>query len=161
MSVTTDILRTYRSPRRVLRDRLSGGQREDRALAILMAACLLIFVAQWPRLSREAFLTEGIELQALMAGALFGWIFVAPLALYGLAALAHMVARAFGGQGTWHAARMALFWALLSAAPLWLLTGLVAGFAGEGPALTLTSAVAFAAFLVFWISGVREAEWPA
>ena len=54
MSVALDILRTFRAPRAVLRKRIASGAREDRALAILMGACLLIFVAQWPRLSREA-----------------------------------------------------------------------------------------------------------
>lgn len=160
MSVSADILRMYRAPRAVARKRLSGGPREDRALAILMAACLLIFVAQWPRLARDAHMQEGIGLDALMAGALFGWIFIAPLLAYGLAAGSHLLARAMGGQGTWADARMALFWALLAAAPLWLLSGLVAGLIGPGPALGLTGFAALAAFLIFWIAGLVEAESP-
>jgi hypothetical protein len=131
--------------------------REDRALVTLMLACGLIFVAQWPRLSREAFLGEQ-ELNALLAGALMGWLFIAPLALYALAALSHLVARLMGGQGSWYGARMALFWALLAAAPLWLLWGLVAGFIGPGPALDLTGIVAFGAFLLIWVFGLRAAE---
>ena len=54
MAVTTDIMRTWRGPRTVMRDLLNHGQREDRALAYLMAACIMIFIAQWPRLSRIA-----------------------------------------------------------------------------------------------------------
>ncbi len=158
MSVTLDIARTYRAPREVLRRRLSGGQREDRALAIVMAACVLIFIAQWPRLSREAYLNPEIELNALMAGALLGWVFFAPLALYGIAAVSHVLARLVGGKGTWHGARMALFWALLAAAPMWLLSGLVAGFVGPGPALSITGFAALAAFLVFWGAGLMEVE---
>jgi hypothetical protein len=38
--VSTDIVRTYRAPRRVVREKLANGEREDRALATLMAACL-------------------------------------------------------------------------------------------------------------------------
>lgn len=158
MSVVADIVRTYRAPRSVLRDRLARGQREDRALAVLMAACVLLFVAQWPRLGREAHLSETMDLNALMAGALFGWIFVAPLGLYVLAAGSHVLARALGGQGTWHGARLALFWALLASTPLWLLTGLSAGFIGPGPATTLTGIIAMAAFVLFWMFGLVEAE---
>ena len=52
---------------------------------LLMAGCLLIFVAQWPRLSREAFLT-GEELSPLLGSTLMAWVFLAPLLLYGIAA---------------------------------------------------------------------------
>ena len=51
MPVVPDILRTWRDPRGVIRDRLSAGVREDRALATVMGACALMFVAQWPRLA--------------------------------------------------------------------------------------------------------------
>ena len=57
-----DILRSYRTPRRVLRERIGTKAREDRAFATLMAGCVLTFVAQWPRLSREAFFDEGSAL---------------------------------------------------------------------------------------------------
>ena len=67
MAVTTDIMRTWRGPRTVMRDLLNHGQREDRALAYLMAACIMIFIAQWPRLSRIAagFDGTGAETQEL------------------------------------------------------------------------------------------------
>ncbi|MBM9595834.1 YIP1 family protein [Roseitranquillus sediminis] len=157
MAVTADIARTYRAPRAVLRRLLDQGPREDRALGMAMLSCVLIFLAQWPRLSREAHLT-GQELDMLIGGALFGWVFVAPLLLYGIAALSHLVARGFGGHGSWFAARLALFWALLSAVPLWLVHGLVAGFVGPGPLLTVVGALALGAFLWFWVAGLCEAE---
>ena len=50
MSLTTDIVATYRGPRRVIRRLLEGGEQEARALMFLIVACVLIFVAQWPRL---------------------------------------------------------------------------------------------------------------
>lgn len=157
--MTLDIVRTYRAPRRVIRRRLDAGRREERALAILMLACGLIFVAQWPRLAREAFLS-GQDLMMMIGGALFGWVFLAPLALYVLAALGHLVARAFGGRSDWYGARVALFWALLAASPLWLLNGLVAGFVGPGPALAGVGSIALATFLAFWMLGLVEAERP-
>jgi hypothetical protein len=158
MPVTTDIVRTYRAPREVLRGKLAGGPREDRALATLLGACVLIFVAQWPVAAREAWIDPAVPLDARLGGALLAWVFIVPLASYVIAAATHVLARLFGGRGTWFGARLALFWALLAASPLWLLNGLVAGLVGPGPALSLTGLAAFAAFLVFWGAGLWEAE---
>jgi hypothetical protein len=156
--VSTDIVRTYRAPRRVVREKLAGGEREDRALATLMAACFLIFVAQWPLLSRQAYLDPSVPLDARMGGALMGWLFIAPMAAYVIAAASRLLARLFGGRGTWFGARLALFWALLAASPLWLLNGLVAGFIGPGAALNLVGLIAVGAFVVFWGAGLWETE---
>ncbi len=158
MALVPEILATYGRPRAAFRRQLAMGQREDRALMYLMLACGLIFVGQWPRLAREAHLGGAVELDALLGGALMGWLFLAPLALYGLAALSHLVALPLGGQGSWYAARLALFWALLASSPLWMLNGLVAGFMGPGAALSLTGLVALAVFLAFWGFGLVEAE---
>ena len=140
MSALRDMAATYRGPGRVLSRMLAAGQREDRALAVLMAACALIFVAQWPRLARQAYLT-GTDLNPLLGSTLLAWIFMAPLALYMLAALAHLVARVLGGKGTFYGARLALFWALFASVPLLLLHGLVAGFIGPGPQLAMVGVV--------------------
>ncbi|RXV62240.1 YIP1 family protein [Roseovarius sp. A46] len=158
MPVTRDIIATYRGPRRVVRRLLEMGPREDRALVMLIAACVLVFVAQWPRLAREAHLTEQ-ELNPLLGGALLAWVFLAPLLLYALALLSHGAARLIGGRGTAYGARLALFWAFLAASPLMLLRGLVAGFIGPGPGLQGVDLIWCGVFLWFWISGLREAEW--
>ncbi|MEY8841553.1 YIP1 family protein [Cribrihabitans sp. XS_ASV171] len=160
MAVTQDIVATYRGPGAVMRRILAAGEREDRALAILMAGCALVFIAQMPRLSREAHLT-GQELNMLLGGALLGWLIIAPLFFYGLAAASHLIARVAGGRGSWFGARMALFWALLASAPLLLLHGLVAGFVGPGPALQGVGILWLVVFGWFWFSGLRQAERPA
>ena len=162
MALTGDIVASYRGPGPVLRRRLArrDGRGEARALMTLMLACALIFVAQWPRLSRESHLT-GQDLQMLIGGALLGWLFIAPLFLYAVAGLSHLVARTFGGHATYLQARMALFWGLLAAAPLWLLWGLVAGFMGPGAALNATGLVALLAFLGLWLSGLWSVETDA
>ncbi len=160
MAVTQDIVATYRGPGAVMRRLLAAGEREDRALAILMAGCALVFIAQMPRLSRVAHLT-GQELNMLLGGALLGWLIIAPLLLYGLAALSHLLARIAGGRGSWFGARMALFWALLASAPVLLLHGLVAGFVGPGPALQGVGILWLVVFGWFWFSGLRQAERPA
>lgn len=152
MSVVLDIVRTYRAPREVQARRIAGEPREDRALAILLAACALIFVAQWPRLSREAFLDPSIGLDARMAGALFAWILIMPLVFYALSIVLTLFLRVPG-----HAVRMALFWALLASTPLWLLAGLLAGFA-PGPGFGLVSAAAVLAVVVFAAAGIMTAR---
>lgn len=159
MPVTSDITATYRGPRRVMRRLMEMGQREDRALAFLMGFCVLVFFGQMPRLSREAHLS-GQDLNMLMGGTLLAWVFIAPLLLYAVAAVSHMVAKVLGGQGTWYTARLALFWSLLASAPLLLLHGLVAGFIGPGPQLQGVGILWLAVFVWFWISSLRQAEGP-
>lgn len=159
MPVTTDITATYVRPARVMQRLLAMGQREDRALIFLMAACVIVFIAQMPRLSREAHLT-GQDLNMLLGGALLGWLFLAPLFFYALAGLSHVIAKLMGGQGDWYGARLALFWAILASTPMILLHGLVAGFIGQGPQLQAVGFVWLVLFLWFWISGLRQAERP-
>ncbi len=157
MSVTRNIAATYRSPGGVIARILADGQREDRALAYLMAACALMFVGQLPKLAREAHLS-GADLNMLMGASLLGLVFIAPLIFYALAWISHLVARLLGGQGTFWSARIALFWALLAASPLILLHGLVAGFIGPGPQLTLVGLLWCAVFLWFWGTGLWHVE---
>ncbi|MDD9739130.1 MAG: YIP1 family protein [Marinovum algicola] len=159
MAITQDIVATYRGPGAVMCRLLARGQREDRALAILMAGCLLVFVSQWPPLARQAHF-DGQELNPLLGGALLAWVMIAPLIFYGLAALSHLLARALGGQGSFFGARLALFWALLAASPLILLNGLLAGFIGAGPGPKAVEFISLLVFLWFWIGGLRAAERP-
>ncbi|MDE0983147.1 MAG: hypothetical protein OSA52_00630 [Yoonia sp.] len=162
MAVTTDIMRTWRGPRAVMRDLLDQGQREDRALAYLMAACIVIFIAQWPRLSRLAAGFDGTgaeapELSRLIAYEFLGWLMVWPLMFYVIAAVAHVAAKVFGGQGDWYSARLALFWALLATTPMALLYGLMAGFLGPVTGANLVGALWLLSFIVIWFSCQREA----
>lgn len=158
MPVTRDIVATYRGPGRVVRRLLDSGTREDRALVILMAACVVVFIAQTPRLAREAHLT-GQELNMLLGGTLLAWIFIAPLIFYLIGWLSHLVARLVGGKGQGSfGARLALFWALLASTPLLLLHGLVAGFVGPGAELQIVGLIWLVIFLWFWLSGLRTAE---
>lgn len=159
MAVTRDIVATYRGPGRVVARLLAMGQREDRALAILMAGCVVVFVAQWPRLAREAHLNPEIELNMLLGATLLAWVMIAPLIMYVLALVSHLVAKALRGRGTGFGARIALFWALLASSPLILLQGLVAGFIGAGPALSAVGFIWLVIFAWFWLAGLRQAEW--
>ena len=156
MALVPDILATYRAPVRVQRAKIATGS-ERLALAYVSLACGLIFVSQWPVQARTAHL-EGADLQELLAGSLMAWIFLAPLLLYGLALLVHWASRLLCHPVGAFASRMALFWALVAAVPLWLLNGLTAAFVGRGPALALVGALGFGSFVLFWWAGLRAAR---
>ncbi len=156
MPVTSDIVKTWRAPRRVVSEILAQGPREDRAIAWLMVSCGLIFVAQWPRLTRES-LETGDELSRLVAYEALGWIFVWPLLFYGIAAVSWLLLRLVRVRISAFAARTALFWAFLSAVPAGLLYGLQSGLNGSGPATQLVGAIWLGAILVFWVQGLRAA----
>lgn len=158
MSVSRDIVASWRRPRQVLRSMLNHGRREDRAIAFVMIACFLMFVGQWPKLSREAFLDPSVPLQARLAITFFSMMMVMPLMLYVFAGISHLVAKLFRGRGTFYSARLALFWSLLVTAPLFLLNGLVAGFIGQGSASDATGLVTLLGFLVIWLACLIEAE---
>ena len=156
MSVVQDMFATYRGPHKVVARLLARGEREDRSLSILMAACGTVFIAQWPRIAREAHMT-GQELNPMLGGALLGWIFIAPLIFYALAFISQILLRAFGQKLTGFSARIALFWAFLASAPLLLLRGLVAGFLGKGMGLSTVDLIWVVIFMWFWIAGLVQA----
>lgn len=140
-----------------MRRLLDAGVREDRAIAMVMGACLLFFVASWPGLARQAEVT-GEDLTQLLAYRMFATIFIMPLLLYGLAALSHLLVKPFGAKGSWFGARIALFWSLLVSSPILLLWGLVQGFIGPGLQASIVGAIWFGLFVLFWSINLREAE---
>lgn len=151
-----DIAATYRRPVRVQEEKIASG-REDLALIYLVLACVMIFVGQWPRLAREAHLT-GVQLEPLIGGALMAWVFLMPVVLYALGWIVAQVFRAARRPVGAFGSRMALFWALVAALPLWLLHALTAAMVGPGPSLTLVGALAFGAFAAFWVAGLVAAR---
>lgn len=157
MSVSRDIVATYRGPGRVVRRLLDMGPREDRALAMLMGACAITFVSQWPVLSRRAHLS-GEELNPLLGASLMAWIFIAPLMFYVIALLVALVLRMLGYGDAGYAARLTLFWAFLAASPLLLLFGLTIGFMGQGAASGAVGLVWVLCFVWFWIGGLRQVD---
>ena len=153
MSATQDIVATYRGPGAVMRRLLDSGVREDRALLYLMIGCLMVFVAQTPRLAREAF-ERGEELQMLLGASLMAWVFIAPLLLYVIAGVIAGVGKLIGTGPSGYGARLSLFWALLASSPLMLLWGLTAGFVGPGIELNLVGLLWCIAFFWFLVSGL-------
>lgn len=177
MSVARNIAATYRGPGRVVSRILQGGAWEPRALLYLAIGCALIFVAQLPRVSREANANPDMGLEicvqnntpltqcdavseatmALAGGVLMAWVFIMPLVFYTVSWLSQGVLRLLRRPVSGYACRIALFWAVLAASPLFLLQGLVAGFTGDGLQANVAGSIAWAALLWFWIAGLRRA----
>jgi hypothetical protein len=127
------IWRGWRDPRGAMARQVAAGLSEPRALFHLMTACALYFVASLPNALRTArSLTIPDPVEGAIAAHLFAWIVVAPLLGYGLAALVHLAARAFGGRRPFLAARAALFWSALLGAPLALGLALIGVAADAG-----------------------------
>lgn len=158
MPITTDIVRTYRGPRRVVRDILAMGPREDRAIMWLMAGCFVVFISRLPALQRAEVMGEG-EFTRDAAYAFMGLMTMAPLIFYVLAALAQGIARLLGGRPTGYGARVALFWAWLASTPVALFYGLLVGLNGEDvPGTQLVGGLWLFVWLWFWIMGLIEAS---
>jgi hypothetical protein len=159
MSVSRDIPRAWVKPQTVMAEHMARGRYDDRGFLFLMLGCLMVFVAQLPRLSREA-VDTGDDFMLLVGGTLMAWVFVAPLLLIALAALSHLVARAMGGgRAGWAPSRLALGWSLLACAPAFLLHGLTGGFVGpDHPGFTLVGGLALGGFFWLWLNSLYVAE---
>ncbi len=163
MAVSTHMFRSWRRPKEVMRHLLTAGQREDRLVGYVMGACLLIYIAQWPRLMRvdqfELYGPDGASDFQMNAGvSFFAIMIVWPLALYALAAITHILAKPLQTKGTHYGARLALFWALLASTPLLLLHGLTMGFIGPGTAASAVGFVWLCLFLWIWSQSFWVAE---
>jgi Yip1 domain len=157
VTVSTELVTTWRAPRAALRRHLARGVSEPFAFTLLLVFLVLAFVGQWPVAAREAFLADEPSAAPRILARAFAVLASLPL-WYGLAALSHLMARAFGGRGSWYGARIALFWSLATVGPLMLLQGLVAGMIGPGPGLWLVSVGVGLGFLYLWLTMLHEAE---
>lgn len=155
MAVTTDILSAWTSPRASIRRHLARGISEPFAFSLLVVFLILALIGQWPVAGREAFLAQETSAMPRMLARGLALLATIPF-WYLLAAVARLISKALGGQGTWYGARLALFWALAVTGPLMLLLGLVEGMIGPGPQLTATQALVGLAFLFLWITMMRE-----
>jgi len=155
MSLVLNIARSYRAPGKVVTGLAQGDLREPQVLFFGLLACGLIFVAQWPGLSRAATIDPSITFEQRMGGALFGVMFILPLLLYGLAGILHFGVRVLVRPVAGLHVRLALFWSLLSVAPLMLLQGGLSAFLGANAAVSAFGFVVALAFLYILGAGLR------
>jgi hypothetical protein len=157
MSVTSDIVESWRRPRVVVRRLLERGGTEAFVLTFLVIFLLLAFVARAPVLARDAFLDPSDPLPQLLFAAALGLLATLPV-WYLLAAVSHMIARACGGKGGHYGARLALFWALVVISPAMLVHGLVLAMADNPVFSALLGVGIGAGFVMLWIVMLIEVE---
>lgn len=155
MSLVSNIARSYRAPGSVIAGIDAQGLREPQVLFFLLLSCGLIFMSQLPVLSRAAALDPDATFEQLMAGVLFGVMFMLPLVLYGIAALLQLGMRAVSGPVQGIRVRLALFWAILCATPLMIVHGTLRGILGDELSVQLFGFVVFGAFLYILGAGLR------
>lgn len=157
MSVTSDIVESWRRPRVVVRRLLERGGSEGFVLTFLLIFLLLAFVARAPVLARDAFLDPSTPLPQRLFAAALGLLATLPV-WYGLAAVSHLIARAIGGRGSQYGARLALFWALVVVGPAMLVHGLVQAMADNPGFSTLFGVGIGLGFLLLWVVMLIEVE---
>ncbi len=157
MSVTAQIFAMYYAPRRGILAQMDAPPREGRIFTYLMAAALLFAAAGAPGQARDAFFDDSIPLDARLYWSAIWWLGLFPIVAYGWAAISHAMLRLLGSAGAAYRARLALFWALLSLAPLVVLTGLTSAFVGPAPILDILVAANWGVGILFWAIGLRAA----
>ncbi len=160
MSLAADIASAYVRPLGSFDRKLDQRPGEENLLSYGMLACLFGFVARLPAIVRDTAPPDAPPLYAVAAGHFVASLFMAPLLLYALAALSHLLARAFGGRANWREARLALFWAALASAPLVLALGLVEVLADGRIAGACFLGVG-AVFLCYWGACLYRVEFDA
>ncbi len=128
---------------------------ESAMVVLLLAAMLIFWVAQWPVHARAAQLDPATPLSGRLGGAGLAVMFLMPLLAYAVAGLVAWLSRLTARPIRPQDSRLALFWALLAVSPAMLLSGLVTGFVGPGPALGLLRMLSGLAFLLIWGAGLR------
>jgi len=157
MALTSDIVESWHSPRRVVRRLRSAGRSEPFVFTFLFVFLLLAFVSLAPYLSRQTAMNPDISLYQRLFGAALGLLALVPF-FYLLAALGHLVARLMGGTGGYYEGRLALFWALACATPGMLFVGLVRAFTGDTGVVTAMGLALFIAFVTLYSVMLREVE---
>ncbi len=132
---------------------------EARLLAYVMGVSLALFLGRLPGLlyAPQGSLEGGLAAQ--VTATLVSLLFFLPLFLYGVSAIARIIARGFGGTGDWYESRLATFWGLLVAAPLQLSAALLANTLELTGTSALAAAITLAAsVLAAWIWACCLAE---
>ena len=177
MSLTGRIFAAWGNPRREMRAQMNAGDIDGRALTYVLIAGILLSIAELPEAVLRGGLTDdpASEPVAVTLAARFFQVALGALmlALVGLvvAPLSRLAARAFGGVGSWATTRLALFWSLLTATPLALMSavlltgGIVSGLRWLVEASFIAGLMMLLMLLHVWSASLAEAEgfrrsWP-
>ncbi len=155
-----DVVESWGRPGAVVRRKLARGTGEDTLLAYAVLAGFIAFAARVPGLIdiQRAAGADAPPLSTMVGASFVVYAMFAPLFMYLLAALSHLAARLLGGEGSWHGARLALFWGLLAVQPLVILSAL-ANSLSPWPWFSQILSLAFAGmFFWVWLGGLMAAE---
>ncbi|MEO1551449.1 MAG: hypothetical protein AAFR93_13630 [Pseudomonadota bacterium] len=156
-SLTSSIWQAWRDVRASMRTQMALPKEENRLLFYVFLGCALGFVAGLPAaLSQARLIEEEGAVTGVLVGRLFASIFFAPLALYGVSAIATVITRAFGGKGSFYTGRLALFWAVLVSLPILLVSGALGAAPLSPNVLGWISFAAYAVFLWVWSQCIAE-----
>ena len=159
MSLVKDIAAAYTGPRREMAHQLTL-MTEPRILMLGFTACLLIYVSRMPELAAISHIEEDdpATMRARFATMFVSAVIMAPLFLYLVAALSHLILKFTGGQGTWQEARLALMWSILVSTPLVLISGACKVFAPQ-PVFLVASLLTTVIFFWQWASCLAVVEF--
>lgn len=160
MTLYREIIAAYRGPAASMQRQMAQVKGEERLLVYIVLACFLLFVARVPGLMVLAQTSPNPEITptSLIGTSFAVTLFFAPLFFYAIAAVSHMIARIFGGKGSYFEARLALFWALLITTPLVLLSSLLNIVLPSLTVIQSSGLLIFLIFAYFWASCLNVAE---
>ena len=160
MSLVGDIARAYRAPKTTFKAQLAKSG-EERILLFAFLFSFLSFIARVPELAWVTGTMESDVPLSARVGAMFvASVFMAPLMMYLIAALSHLVLRPLGGKGNWQQTRLALMWSALVAVPLVLLGGALKVLA-PGLPFSVATGVTGVVFLWQWAMCLQVVEFPS
>ena len=129
LSFIPTIFEAYRNFRMSYRIQSTKHISEARLLSLAFLGVIILFIARLPELIvlwHNNLLNDVIP--SLVGISLFTSMFFAPLILYSLSAVIHIVAKLFKGKGTFKTSRLALFWSIVVSSPILLINGIVQGY---------------------------------
>lgn len=144
-----------------MRNQIDRGNDEPRLMAYLAFGCFVIFLSFLPRLMATDLSGTDQSLAAGITVWFFSVMFFVPLMMYGVAAISHLVAKAFGATGPYHNARHAIAWMLVVLSPVLIVKGMLGSvfIALEMPmAINALNALLAFAILRIWGAFLAESE---
>jgi hypothetical protein len=116
------VARFFYDPRGSMRAVLNSYPNEGRLLTYALVAAGIIIAGRIAMIL--GFIPPEADRMGMITAEVAG-IVVFPLAYYAVSALGTLIARGFGGQGSWRDGRAAFFWAALVSAPVVVLSSLL------------------------------------
>lgn len=106
----------YVDPRGSVRNVLARDPSEATQIVLIMAACTIVLLARLVQV--HLLYANPDDRLERSVNHIATQLMVLPLFYFAFAALVRLIAKAFGGNGTWRESRVAVFWSVLVSAPV-------------------------------------------